>query len=197
MTMPRRPSQPAAAVVLPLRALHEGREPVVVRRPGAPRRIERAPTIREADYHETIAAQADRAIAEDGLVVASLGLPDPKYLIEATMREVAVEAAALRFDRESAVRHGRADAERISSRRVQALLRVAELAVLKEHLRRDSGDLNPAHVTQAVGMLLDTVREVVEDCAEPGVATMFMSRLFEKMRAADFPSSVTRAGTST
>ena len=187
MTLPRRPDEPTVAVVIPIRALHEQGEPVVVRRPGRPRRVETAPTLDEEVYMTHVSELAERAILQDEVVVASGG-SDARRIVEATIVATAQEAAALHFDRMKAQRDG-GQAARVSSRRVQALLRVAELVILKEQLARDSGDLDPAHVTQAVEMLLDCVREVVEDVATPEIAERFMSRLQDKMTEADFPTS--------
>jgi Zn-dependent protease with chaperone function len=143
-----------------------------------------------------VAAQAERAIAEDGLVMASdTQETNPSLIVERAMREVAVEAASLLYSRQRAVRAG-ADGAKLASRRVQALLRISELAVLRETLRRESGEMDPDHVERAVAMLVEAVREVVQDVAAPEVASRFMSRLKEKMRQADFPASACTQRTS-
>jgi DNA-binding response OmpR family regulator len=135
---------------------------------------------------DAISAQAARAIAEDGLVVASgTQETDPREVITRAMVAVAEESAALAWER------ARRPCEKTASRRVQALLRVAELVVLREQLARESGDLNPEHVERAVGMLISEVEQVSNDVAEPEVANVFMSRLHAKMKAGDFPGCCT------
>jgi len=195
MTQPHRPDpQNSVAVVIPIRQLDEHGEPVIVRRPGAPRRITKAPTIREADYHAAVAEAAERAMSEDMVLAAASG-NDPLKVIQATMAATAHEAAALLFERQRAVRAGRPQAARISSKRVQALCRVGEGVVLCEQLRRDAGDLDQEHLAQAIKMLVETVESVITDVAEPVVADRFMSRLRAKMQQADFPGSIATSTT--
>jgi hypothetical protein len=194
MTQPRRPDpKTSIAIVVPLHEFDENGKPVVVRRPGRPRRVERAPTIDERVYLETVAAEAEHAISTDPIVTASSGTPDPATVVEKTMQQVAQEAAGLLWLRQRAVRDG-ADGAKLASRRVAALLKVGELAVLREQLARESGDLDPQHVMQAVGMLVSEVEETVRDVAEPEVANTFMCKLRERMKAANFPASAATQG---
>ena len=182
------------AVVIPFARVVEGEAPLLLRKPGRPRRAATAPMISQRAYEEAVAAEAERAIAEDGLVVASSDTQrtEPHVVVSRAIGEVANESAALLWERRRATQEGR-DSSKLSSRRVAALLRIGELAVLKEQLARDSGDLDPQHVAQAVEMLIEAVEEAVRDVAEPEVANRFMSRLKKKMTDANFPASVTGA----
>lgn len=192
MTQPRRPDPHTVAVILPLHRLHENGAPVVVRRPGRPRRVESAPTISEAEYHQAIARAAALGIEQDSVVAASAS--DPKSIIEKTMIAVAEEAAALRWDRERAQREGRAEAERISSRRVSALMRLAELAVVREELRHDDPEPEPAHVAKILDMLVAEVEAAVRETASPDVAEKFLNAVKVKLAASSLASTGAAAG---
>lgn len=197
MTAPRRP-EPArsVAVVVPIRQLDEHGEPVVVRRPGRPRRVERAPTVDEGAYHAAVAAEVARAIDADPIVASSDTSASPRLILEQTMREVAREAASLRWERERAVREGRADAERISSRRVAALVRLGELAVAREQLRRDEDEPEPEEVARVVELLVAAVAEVIEETTPPQTAKTFMARLRDLITAAGSPSRACQTANS-
>ena len=129
MTLPIRPDPAhSVAVVLPLSQLDEHGAPVIVRRRGRQRRIERGcPTVSQELYEEAIARAAEQATEVDEVVVASQG-NNPVELINKVVAAVASETAALRWERARAVREGRPNAEQISSRRVAALGRLAESA---------------------------------------------------------------------
>lgn len=187
--MPKPPTGPRTAVVIPFSFVHAGEPPVVRRRPGRPRRLERAPLVDEALYNDAVAAEAERAIQEDATVLTSSGAPEPARMIQRALEGAAHESAALGFERRRAIREGRSDAEKISSRRVQALLRVAELVVAREHLRRDSSELDPQQVGQAVQMLVASVESVITEVADPAIADLFLSRLQQKLSAANFPEA--------
>jgi hypothetical protein len=188
MTQPRRPDpKTSIAVVLPLRRLDEHGKPVVIRRACRPRRVEKAPTIDERVYEATIAAEAERAIEQDGVVRAASGA-DAKLLLDHLIAAAAVETAGLKHDRERAVRAGR-DAAKLSTRRIAGLSHLAELILVRERIRREDPEPDPRQVALLVEMLVECVSDVVQEVAEPQVADLFMARLKLKMGAADFPAS--------
>lgn len=190
MTLPIRPDPAhSVAVVLPLSQLDEHGAPVIVRRRGRQRRIERGcPTVSQELYEEAIARAAEQATEVDEVVVASQG-NNPVELINKVVAAVASETAALRWERARAVREGRPNAEQISSRRVAALGRLADLLLMREHLRREEGDLDPAQLEQVVQLLVATVEEVIGDVAEPETADRFMASLRRRMTVANFPAA--------
>ncbi|MFI5300893.1 MAG: hypothetical protein ACHREM_22655 [Polyangiales bacterium] len=197
MTMPRRPDgATSVAVVIPLHALNEHGEPVVARRPGRPRRVEKAPTISEDLYNEALFTKVSEAINIDDIVLATMS-DDPISVIDETMHAVACEAAALLWDRQRAQKEGKADAGRISSRRVAALVRVGELAVLRESLRRDGGEPKAEHVEAITRMISADVEAVVEDVAPTETAAAFVARLRERIAKAAIPNEPAPSPTPT
>jgi hypothetical protein len=188
MTSPRTHDTPTVAIVIPLERLTDGERPVVRRRPGRPRRVERAPTVDEQVYLDTVAASITQAIGQDPLVLASSG-DDPVRVLDLAIAGVASEAAALRWDRERAVREGRAEADRISSRRVGALLRLADLLLLREQLRQDAGELDPDQVDRVVALLVAEVEAAIREVAPDDVEERFLTVLKAKMASANFPAA--------
>lgn len=186
MTMPRRPTEPSVAVVLPIRQLREAGEPVVVRRPGRPRRVATAPTIDERAYHEAVAAAVGHAIEQDEVVTAT-SADDPKLVIERTMVAVACEAAALGWDRIKSQNEGRADAEKISSRRVAALCRLADLVVVREQMQREAGEMSDEDVGRASDLFIQEMEETAREVAPVEVAEAFISTFRQKVAAAHVP----------
>ena len=190
MTTPLPPTAPVVAVVIPLRELEHGDRPVVRRRGGRPRRLETAPTVSEEAYFAAVAAAASAAEAQDEPLNATLK-GDPTEVLDAAIRAVAVESAALAWNRRQAQAAGKVDVERISSRRVNALGRLAELIVLREQLRRESQELDPQLVDRAMALLVKQVEEVVRAVADAPMADAFMASLREQMTAAGPPSTWT------
>lgn len=195
MTMPHRPSEPCVAVVVPIRQLYEHGEPVVIRRPGRPRRVETAPCISQAAYESAISRAAEREIEKDEIVVAATA-NDPKKVINEVMAGVAQESAALLWDRIRSTREGKSEGEKISSRRVAGLLRLAELAVLREEMEREDPDPKPEDIEKVLGMLFAEVEEAVAETAPPEVAAAFLKSLKAKVAASGLFSTGT-AGSST
>lgn len=186
MTNPLRPPTPSVAVVLPLHRLDENGCPVFVRRRGRQRRIERVPTISEAHYHATVAEAAERSIEQDEVVVAT-SAGDPEKVIAQTMVGVARESAALHWDRIKSQNEGRADAEKISSRRVAALCRLADLVVVREEMRRASGQMSDEEVGRATELFIQDMEETVREVAPSEVAEKFLSSFKTKVATSGLP----------
>ena len=188
MTAPRPPIEPTVAIVVPIRTLAHGDRPVVRRRAGRPRRVETAPTIDEALYHDTVFRAAIGAIEQDSVVVAAT-TNDSVALIERAIRAVAQEAGALKYDREVAMREGRSEvAERASSRRVAALGRLGELLGIREELRQGRDELDGELVDRAIAMLVAHVESVVREVAPQEMADRFMRSLGAHMALAGSPA---------
>jgi len=183
MTTPLPPTEPVIAVVIPLRELEAGDRPVFRRRGGRPRRLETAPTVSDEAYFAAVTAAASAAEAEDRPLNAALK-GDAAGVLDAAINAVAVESAALAWNRRQAQAAGKVDVERISSRRVNALARLAELIVLREQLRRESHEARPEDVERLVGMLVAKVEYVIRSVAPAEMADAFMHSLRSQMNAA-------------
>jgi len=189
MTTPRPPSKSTVSLVLPLERVTQGDAPVVRLRPGRCRRADRRPTTSQRAYEAEMLARSVQMIAEDGTVVAASG-NDAMAIIDQTMHAVAQESAALLWDRAHSA--GKAGAEKLSSRRVAALVRLSELTAIRAQLAAASLEPAPEDVERVVALLMGAVEKVITDVGEPEMAARFLAHLKETMRAANFPACCTR-----
>jgi hypothetical protein len=131
-----------------------------------------APTVDEQDYNAVVGRLRDEHVARGPLVA---GDPDPVAVIETLVTEVAKEAAALAFDARRAEERG-GDSAKTSSRRVEALVKVAGLVLERERLRRESGVVAPELLEKLKLLFLTevegTVRETLGDEGEPFIARL-------------------------
>lgn len=196
MTMPKQPTEPTVAVVVPLRTLAEsGEAPVVRRRPGRPRRVERGPTVDEAEYHRVVSEQADRFIDADPVLIASQR-ENSTALVSAAMVETARESAALLFERERAQSQGKLETAVVASRRVDALVRLAGLVVERQRLRLLDPEPDPRTVMKLKTIFFGLVSEAVEEIMPAEVSDSFMSKLNAKLAASAPTATPATSGTT-
>ena len=188
MTNPLPPVEPVVAVVIPLRQLESGERPLVRRKGGRPRRVENAPTISEAAYMDALAIAASAAEAQDEPLQATLD-GNAVAVIDASIRAVAVETGALAWERARAMRAGKPEADRIASRRTNALMRLADLVLVREQLRRESQDLDPELLDRAVGLFALQVEDVIREVVDAPTAEQFIATLRARLDAAGPPST--------
>lgn len=124
-----------------------------------PRRIEHRPA--RDDYHERLAELRDAAAQKDPLVTAK----DQNALVEA-MREIAVEAAAVKFERVKAEREGK-DPSGYCSRRVSALAGLAALVVDRARWQSDDLDVRSDRFQKIVTYFMDVLKEVAAETLGP------------------------------
>jgi DNA-binding transcriptional regulator YdaS (Cro superfamily) len=144
--------------------------------------VRQQPDHDENIYYEQLATVAKGFIASDAVLGAMLD-DDSSDLarIDAVIRALAEEAAGLLYDRERLQREGRDGAAQVSSRRVEALARIARLVVLREELRRARGDANPEHIAKALRMLEVEVEAVAGEVLDPAVSERFLAVFRAKM----------------
>lgn len=141
------------------------------------RRIHRRPTsLRQARLEALRAAEAAHEAA-DPIVRASSGA-SPIEVLHAQLVELAVEAAALRFDRLHAS-SGAKDRGRLISRRVRALRCVADAAIELHHL--GDGASSPAATRRVLELLTDDIlaasREVLDGATAQHLETAVRQRV--------------------
>ena len=138
---------------------------------GRPRQIAVAPS--SDDYAAVLDEQRREHVESDPLV--QRGADDIEAL--AVLREVAigvaVESAAVGWERQQAEREGR-DASKLCSRRIDALMKLAQL-VLELHARRDD-ELRPDVLAAVRESFVGVAREAADDTLGVG-ADSFIARL--------------------
>jgi hypothetical protein len=126
----------------------------------------------ESDYHLAVARLRDDHVARGPLVS---GDPDAVAVIETVVVEVAREGAALGYDARRTEERG-GDSAKISSRRVEALTKLAGLVLERERLRREGGVVAPELVEKLKLLFLaeveGTVRETLGDAGERFIAKL-------------------------
>jgi hypothetical protein len=178
----RSPNSPGCVVVLPLAELAAGDAPAVRRARGRPRKVQTAPTVDEQEYHEEMRTRRNEFVEEDPLrhVAAPEGSGDTAEILDAVLVGLAHEQASLLWERERAQDSGKPQAETISSRRVDALTKLANLLVEREQLGSDGRELLPAVVSRVQKLFVNVVAGVAEEVLG-AEGTVFMSRVQAKL----------------
>jgi hypothetical protein len=140
-----------------------GKELLIKRRPGRPRKVVPAPSAVESDYIEQINTARDRHIEGDPLVASLGGREDTGRVLRAIIEALAREAASLRWE----IRRGREagrDTAQLCSRRIDAL---SKIALVYLGLRRlgDGHELarNDPHMTTIINFFVGTVTGVLAE----------------------------------
>lgn len=160
----------------------------IKRRPGRPRVVRPAPSFDEAEYVQQVAMAADNFIASDAIVMATEpGERTDLDRLDAVLRGLAEEQAALLYQRLKLQREGREGAAQVSSRRVDALLKIARLVVMREQLRAADPEPDPADVALVIGMIMADAKEVLAEVAPADVGARFLDSIRARMAAAHMP----------
>jgi hypothetical protein len=189
MTTPLPPTRPTLSLVVPIEQVAQGEPPIVRLRPGRCRRADARPTLSQRAYEAELSARASRMIDEDRMAIAASG-SDAVAIVDHAMRAIAEESAALLWDRTHAI--GKPGAEKLSTKRVNALVRLGELAAIRAQLAAASFEPRAEDVERVVALLMGATERVVTDIAEPEMAARFLAHMKESMAAADFPACCTR-----
>jgi len=179
------PGDDELADVRQLRPLHDlprdERESLgVTRGKGRPRRIEPAPS-RDAYLEHLDELRVEHA-SRDPLVALEPVPGDRLRALDESIRGMAVEAAALGFDRRQAEQRG-ADIGQLASRRCDALTRIASLVV--ERLRYSDAELPPVHLAKLIDLFMATVTETAEACLPTEKAEAFLGALRALVEASE------------
>ena len=145
------------------------------RGPGRPRKFGRAPTAAEAARRELLEERLHQHVARDATVTATSRPVERKSTatLDVLMREIALEAASLGWDSKRAVVEGRREAERLATRRVSALEKIAQLALERARAGVEEGRVDPfdPRVRKIVDWFLACMRECASEtlgsAAEP------------------------------
>jgi hypothetical protein len=134
------------------------------KRPGRPRSISRAPTEFEREQHRRVADRLKDHVEADPVVQAASTEADRKSTaaIDASMLEIAREAAGLSWERRQSQLRGQPEAEKSASRKIDALSKLASLVLEKARVGGEP-DLDPhdARFQKLVSLFFSQFR----DCA--------------------------------
>jgi len=154
-----------------------GLEKGVIRTPGRPRTVERKPTTSDLEYHQEMAKEKAEFIEEDPIVKAIQGRVDTATLMQRLKEEVAREAAAIHFQSLESGKFGR-DSIQASSRRIDALKRIAELELEIKKLGADTLDLRSERMQKLFQYIVAAFRE---GCVSTGMSPEQIDILFNRL----------------
>lgn len=152
----------------------------VDRRPGKQRAIQRMPTTSDLEYHGRILEEKAKFVDADPVVQASVRHVDPLTMLAVIRSEVAKESAALHFQRMENEKFGR-DTSQVSSRRIDALKKIADIELELKKLGTDVLDVHSEKFQRVCQFWLDVVRESAESTMTPEQIDLFFNRLSTMM----------------
>jgi hypothetical protein len=142
---------------------------------GRPRKINPAPSSNDLNYHAEMAEARQRFIAEDPVVKTLSGKPDSANLLSSLRMEIAKEAAALHFQRIESEKHGK-DTAQTSTRRIDALTRIAHIELEIKKLAPDTLDVRSEKFQKVFSMFIEMMRESAKETLAPEAIDMFFNR---------------------
>lgn len=162
-------------------APNTGKNPLTVKRgPGRPRKVERMPTTSDLEYHAEMAKEREEFIASDALVQSIENRSDALSILHIIKKEVACEAASLHFERIETEKRGR-DTSQTSSRRIEALKKIADIELKIKELDTESLDLSSEKMQKLFSLWIDTMRVIAQETLPPEVLDLFFNRFATAM----------------
>lgn len=152
----------------------------VERRRGRPRKVERMPTTSDLQYHALISEEKARFIDSDEVVQASKAGADTVSMLRIIRGEVAKEAASLQFQRIESEKFGK-DTSQNSSRRIDALTKIANIELELKKLGTDAIDLHHPKFQQVFALWIEMMREVAAETLTPELIDLFFNRFSTKI----------------
>lgn len=154
----------------------------VKRGPGRPRKVERAPTVSDLQYHAIMAQKRQDFIKSDPLVkVLEDGKADVLDVLTVIKKEIAVETASLTFERLENEKRGR-DTGQLSTRRIEALKKVAEIELKIKEIDGESVNLSSERMQKVFALWVEVMRESATEIDMPEeLLNLFFNRFATKM----------------
>lgn len=147
---------------------------------GRPRKLEPKPTSGDLDYHAQMSLEKERFIDEDPVVKSLTGKVDSAQLLGHIRTEIAKEAAALHFQRVENEKLGK-DTAQTSTRRIDALTRIAHIELEIKKLAPNSIDVTSEAFQKIFALFVADMKEVAQDVLPDQHIDMFFNRWATKM----------------
>jgi hypothetical protein len=142
---------------------------------GRPRKVERMPTTSDLEYHAAMSEEKAKFISQDPVVVATQGR-DALTVLRTIRSEMAKESAALHFQRVESEKYGK-DTAQVSSRRLEALNKIASIEFEIKKLGADVIDLHGERFQRVFAFWIETLKEVAQATLPPEQLDLFFNRL--------------------
>jgi hypothetical protein len=156
---------------------------------GRPRKIDPKPTLTDLEYHAQMSEAKAEFIEVDAVVKNLSGKTDSAQLLATLRMEIAREAAALAFQRIENEKLGK-DTSQNSTRRIDALTRIAHIELEIRKLAPDAIDVHGEKFTKIFNMFIQCMRQCAEETLPSETIDLFFNRFATMMdgwedRAAD------------
>lgn len=148
----------------------------ITRGPGRPRKVERAATVSDLEYHARISEQKAEHVDYDPLVRATLHHADSSDVLHLVKTEVAKEAASLHFQRLENEKFGR-DTSQVSSRRIDALTKIANIELEIKKIGANTLDLKNEKIQRVFKYFIGKIKDVATETLPPEQIDLFFNRL--------------------
>ncbi len=149
---------------------------VVDRQRGRPRKVERMPTTSDLEYHAKMSEAKAKFIDADSVVQASRKRADPMEMLAVIRAEVAKESAALHFQRIENEKFGK-DTAQVSTRRIDALKKIADIELEIKKLGGDILDLHSEKMQRVFSYYVTTVQGILQENLSPQQIDLVFNRL--------------------
>lgn len=143
---------------------------------GRPRSVERMPTTSDLEYHHEMSEEKQRFIEKDPIVKASFSNKDSSEILHIVKTQVAKEAAALEFQRIENEKYGK-DTAQISTRRIDALTKIANIELEIKKLGGDILDLKGEKFQRVFKLLIESFQEVASNVLSEEQVDLLFNRL--------------------
>ena len=150
------------------------------RLPSRARIADKKPTQTDLDYHALMAEQRDKFIAASPVVDAVRKHVDSADMLRLIKEQLACEAAALEWQRNENQKQGK-DTAQVSSRRIEALKKMADLEVDIKKMGADTVNLKSEKFQRVFKYLIANFQEV---CVEIGLRPEQIDLLFNRLATA-------------
>jgi len=152
----------------------------MTRRKGRPRKVERAPTVKDLEYHAATVEEKAAFVENDPVVQATRTHTDPLSMLGYIKTEVAKESAALHFQRLENEKYGK-DTAQISTRRIDALKKIADIELELKKLGADVINVRSEKFQMIFKIWIDTIREIAQQTMPPEQIDLFFNQLSTAM----------------
>ncbi len=143
--------------------------------PGRPRKVERAATVSDLEYHAKIIAERLKFVDDDDLVKAMGEGQDTLSIFKLIRAEMAKEVASLKHEKVEIEKRGR-DTVAVSGKRIDALLKLANLETEIKKLGSDAIDLKSERAHRLFAYLINTMREVATEILPPETVDLLFGK---------------------
>lgn len=167
---------------LPLHTIADSKGNITVKRGrGRPKTVTRKPDITDLEYHAEMSEEKRKFIENDPVVIAT-SKPHHEALpmLRVIASEIAREQAALAFQRVENEKLGK-DTAQVSSRRVEALTKIANIELEMKKLGTDIIDFRSEKFAKVFQMWVEAIREVAEEVMPAELVDLFFNRLSTKL----------------